>query len=154
MRQGGVTELRGDEVLAVFNSPDQAIRAAVELQAVCEEEVADDPTLPLLVGVGIDAGEAVPVEDGFRGAALNTAARLCSRAAAGQVLVTSDLADRVGAISRVSFASAGSAELKGFEAPVELIEVVAEGRPSLTDRPAEAPALPIDLELDTPLVGT
>jgi hypothetical protein len=66
-RSGRVTELRGDEVLAVFGSPDQAVRAAVELQAVCEEEVAADPTLPLRVGVGIDVGEAVPVEDGFRG---------------------------------------------------------------------------------------
>src|SRR4029450_436669 len=72
-RSGRVIELRGDEVLAVFKSPDQAVRAAVELQAACEEEVAADPTLPLLVGVGIDVGEAVPVEDGFRGAALNTA---------------------------------------------------------------------------------
>jgi peptide/nickel transport system permease protein len=33
-------------------------------------------------------GEAVPVEDGYRGVALNTAARLCSNAGAGQVLVT------------------------------------------------------------------
>jgi WD40 repeat protein/class 3 adenylate cyclase len=152
-RSGRVVELRGDEALAVFKSPDQAVRAAVELQAACEEEVAADPTLPLLVGVGIDVGEAVPVEDGFRGAALNTAARLCSQAAAGQVLVTSPVADRAGAISGVTFASAGSSELKGFEVPVELVEVVAEEPPSVVDGSPEAPALPIELELDTPLVG-
>jgi WD40 repeat protein/class 3 adenylate cyclase len=152
-RSGRVTELRGDEALAVFRSPDQAVRAAVELQAVCKEEVAADPTLPLLVGVGIDVGEAVPVEDGFRGAALNTAARLCSQAAAGQVLVTSRVADRAGAIFGVGFASAGSSELKGFEAPVELIEVTAKERPAVLDVVAEAPPLPIELELDTPLVG-
>jgi WD40 repeat protein/class 3 adenylate cyclase len=153
-RSGRVTELRGDEVLAVFRSPDQAVRAALELQAVCEEEVTADPTLPLLVGVGIDVGEAVPVEDGFRGAALNTAARLCSQAAAGQVLVTSQVADRAGAIPGVSFSSAGSSELKGFEAPVELIEVVAKEPPSVAEtQSAEPPPLPIELELDTPLVG-
>jgi WD40 repeat protein/class 3 adenylate cyclase len=152
-RSGRVTELRGDEVLAVFKSPDQAVRAAVELQAACEEEVAADPALPLLVGVGIDVGEAVPVEDGFRGAALNTAARLCSQAAAGQVLVTSQVADRAGAIAGVSFVSAGSSELKGFDAPVELVEAVAEERPSLVDQPADVPTLAIELELDTPLIG-
>src|ERR1043166_4567463 len=152
-RSGRVTELRGDEVLAVFKSPDQAVRAAVELPVVFEEEVAADPTLPLLVGVGIDIGEAVPVEDGFRGAALNTAARLCSQAAAGQVLVTTQLADRAGAIPGVRFASAGSVELKGFEAPVELIEVVADERPSVADPRIDVPPLPIELELDTPLVG-
>src|SRR5919108_5684223 len=145
-RSGRVTELRGDEVLAVFGSPDQAVRAAVELQAACEEQVAADPTLPLLVGVGIDVGQAVPVEDGFRGAALNTAARLCSKAAAGQVLVTSQVADRAGAIPGLTFASAGSSELKGFETPVELIEVVAEEPPSVADLPVEAPPLPIELE--------
>jgi len=152
-RSGRVTELRGDEVLAVFESPAQAVRAAVELQAACKEEAAADPTLPLPVGVGIDVGEAVPVEDGFRGAALNTAARLCSKAAAGQVLVTSQVADRAGAIPGVSFASAGSSELKGFEAPVALIEVVANDAPSTVDQPAEPPPLPIELELETPLVG-
>src|ERR687888_483403 len=147
-----IGDVRGDEVLAVFTSPDQAVRAAVELQAVCEEEVAADPTLPLLVGVGIDVGKAVPVEDGFRGAALNTAARLCSQAAAGQVLVTSQVAERVGAIPGVSFTSAGSSELKGFETPVELIEVVADEPPSVADLPTDALPLPIELELDTPLV--
>jgi class 3 adenylate cyclase len=152
-RNGLVTELRGDEVLALFLSADQAVRAAVELQAVCDEEVAADPTLPLLVGVGIEVGEAVPVEDGFRGAALNTAARMCSRAAAGQVLVTSHVADLAGSIPGVSLVSAGSSELKGFEAPVELIEVVTAERASVADHLADVPALPIELELDTPLVG-
>src|ERR671922_2697581 len=37
-RSGRVTELRGDEVLAVFPSPDQAVRAAGGLQTVCGEE--------------------------------------------------------------------------------------------------------------------
>src|SRR5947209_6962808 len=35
-RGGEVIELRGDEALAVFTSTSQAIRAAIELQAVCE----------------------------------------------------------------------------------------------------------------------
>jgi class 3 adenylate cyclase len=102
-RSGRVIELRGDEALAVFDSSSQAVRAATELVAVCAEEAAADPTLPLLVGVGVDVGEAVPVEDGFRGAALNTAARLCSRAVAGQVLVTARLAQRAGEIEGVGF---------------------------------------------------
>src|SRR5438093_7346797 len=57
-RGGRVIELRGDEALAVFDSTDQAVRAATEFQATCAEEVAVDPTVPLNVGLGIDAGEA------------------------------------------------------------------------------------------------
>ena len=36
--------------------------------------------LPLGVGIGLDAGEAVPVEGGYRGGTLNLAARLCGLA--------------------------------------------------------------------------
>jgi class 3 adenylate cyclase len=87
-RGGRVIELRGDEALAVFDSTPQAVRAATEFQQACREATTTDPDLPLPVGVGIDAGEAVAVEDGYRGRALNLAARLCSRAAGGQVLIT------------------------------------------------------------------
>src|SRR5690349_4709746 len=81
-RDGRVVEIRGDEVMAVFASPGHAVRAGVELVALCEEEMEDD--LPLLAGVGIETGPAVAVGDGYRGAALNTAARLCSAAGAGE----------------------------------------------------------------------
>jgi len=37
------------------------------------------------VGIGLDAGEAVPVGSGYRGAALNLAARLCGVSRAGEV---------------------------------------------------------------------
>jgi class 3 adenylate cyclase len=63
-RGGRVLELRGDEALAVFESPAQAVRAALELQATCAEESRSDPDFPLPVGIGIDSGEAVPVEEG------------------------------------------------------------------------------------------
>jgi class 3 adenylate cyclase len=112
-----VIELRGDEALAVFVSAAQAVRAALELVAICEEEAAAEGGLPVLVGVGIDSGEAVPVEEGYRGAALNTAARLCSQASAGQVLVTQRVAALAGELTGVSFAITGVVELKGFDAP-------------------------------------
>ena len=71
---GRVVELRGDEVMAVFGSPRSAIRAAVAaLQQCFVEESTADPTLPLTVGIGLDAGEAVAVEGGYRGGALNVA---------------------------------------------------------------------------------
>ena len=55
----------------------------------------------------------------------------------------------------MDFTSAGSSELKGFEAPVELIDVVAVARPSVQGdaAPAAAEPLPIELEPDSQLVG-
>jgi class 3 adenylate cyclase len=156
-RSGRVIELRGDEALAVFASPAAAVRAATELLAVCAEEAASDPDLPLLVGIGIDVGEAVPVEEGFRGAALNTAARLCSKAERGQVLVTSGVVARAANVAGVRYAARGATELKGFEAPVELIEATVESRPwqahPTPQSEAGVAALPNELETDLPLVG-
>ncbi|HYS82656.1 MAG TPA: AAA family ATPase, partial [Anaeromyxobacteraceae bacterium] len=162
-RGGRVIELRGDEALAVFDSTVQAVRAALELQEACREATAEDPELPLPVGVGIDVGEAIPVEDGYRGRALNMAARLCSKAAAGQVLLNRHAADGIGAAQAsdmgypgpgIRLEPRGSAELKGFVGAVELVEAVLHEvtLPSV-HRPADPGPLPPELDDDTPIVG-
>src|SRR5947209_18007796 len=51
-RGGTVIELRGDEALAVFASARQALRAALDLQS----RVADDLSIPVQVGIGLDSG--------------------------------------------------------------------------------------------------
>src|SRR5918994_4103282 len=58
-RGGTLLELRGDEALCVFGSPRQAIRTAVDMQERFVEETMASPELPLTVGIGLDAGEAV-----------------------------------------------------------------------------------------------
>jgi transcriptional regulator with XRE-family HTH domain len=68
---GKVIELRGDEALAVFTSTRQAVRAAIDLWAQLAEAARSDPSLPLHGGIGVDAGEAIPFEGGYRGGALN-----------------------------------------------------------------------------------
>jgi class 3 adenylate cyclase len=85
---------------------------------------------PLPIGIGIDAGEAVPVEDGYRGVALNTAARLCSKAAAGQVFLTQAMVDGADIEpDEARFVERGPASFKGFEQAVEVIEALAPERP-------------------------
>ena len=100
---GELAELRGDEALAVFHSARRALRCALELQDAFAHEVALDPSLPLRVGMGLDAGEAVPVEEGYRGGALNLAARLCSHAKAGEVLASDGVVHLARATDGVRF---------------------------------------------------
>src|SRR5512140_1263060 len=71
--EGELLELRGDEALCVFRSARQALRAAVELQRRLQSASDDEPAFPLGVGMGLDAGEAIPTEGGYRGASLNLA---------------------------------------------------------------------------------
>src|SRR4051794_902443 len=55
---GELVELRGDEALVVFESARKAIHTAVELQRRFVEQTIADPSKPLAVGIGLDAGEA------------------------------------------------------------------------------------------------
>lgn len=126
--RGRVLELRGDEALVVFGSPRSAIRGAVALQQRFVEETIADPTLPLTVGIGLDAGEAVPVEGGYRGGALNVAARLCSLAHAGEVLASREIVHLARRVDGVRFTERGPADLKGLEKPVHVVVVRSDHR--------------------------
>lgn len=147
-RGGRVIELRGDEALAVFDSTPQAVRAGLEFQLACLEATDEDLELPLPVGVGIDCGEAIPVEDGYRGAALNLAARLCSKAAAGQVLVTKGVAENVQGLEDVAFEPLGAVELKGFDRPVELLEARSTSEARVLPPQVAPSRAPLPSELD------
>jgi DNA-binding NarL/FixJ family response regulator/class 3 adenylate cyclase len=122
---GRVVEFRGDEALASFDSVREAVRTASALQAAYVEP--DDGGEPLPVGIGIDAGEAVQVGEGFRGSALNVAARLCGLAAAGQVLATREVAHLSGPVVGMVFDDLGSIGMKGLAESVQVVRVVQEG---------------------------
>jgi class 3 adenylate cyclase/tetratricopeptide (TPR) repeat protein len=128
-RGGEVVELRGDEALAVFTSTREALRAGLELQAMLTRETDANPSLPLRAGIGIDAGEAIPVSGGYRGAALNLAARLCSLAGPGEVLVTETVTALARKVDGMEYVDRGTAQLKGFVDPVKVIEVRARLSP-------------------------
>jgi class 3 adenylate cyclase len=119
---GRIVEVRGDEVLAVFASARQALLAAHTLQARCAEEAATHSDLPLAIGVGMDVGEPIPMEDGgYRGAALNRAARLCSVAGPGDVLVSTGIAYIAPQVDGVTYVHRGNEELKGIAGPTPVL---------------------------------
>src|SRR5947209_2768690 len=124
--EGRVVELRGDEALAVFSSPRAALRGAAELQQRFAAE--SRATTPFAVGIGSDAGEAVPVKGGFRGSALNLAARLCSLAGRGEVLASDVLVHLARKIDGLEYIERGFIELKGFDEPVKVVQVQLSSR--------------------------
>jgi YVTN family beta-propeller protein len=124
---GEVVELRGDEALCVFGSARRALRAAVELQTRFRRRTEEGPAFPLAIGIGLDAGEAVPIEAGYRGAALNTAARLCSVARPGEILATDTVVSLAQRLEGIRFIARRPMRLKGLEKPVRMVEVVPEG---------------------------
>jgi branched-chain amino acid transport system substrate-binding protein len=121
---GEVLELRGDEALCVFPSSRQALRGAFELQRHFRTTRDGRPAFPLGIGIGLAAGEAVPVEGGYRGSALNLAARLCSLAGPGQILATETVTSLAGTVDGLRFVERRPVRVKGFERPVRTIEAV------------------------------
>ena len=125
-----VIEFRGDEALVVFDSPRDAILASIRMQSRLVQEALDDPGMPLYVGVGVDAGEAVEGTDGYRGGALNLASRLCSIAGPGEILVSAEVAHLARQIEGVTYEDRGETRLKGLTQPVRVIRVVPEDDPA------------------------
>jgi class 3 adenylate cyclase/tetratricopeptide (TPR) repeat protein len=148
---GAVLALQGDEALLVFSSARQALRAAVDLIDRCAEAGVDDASLPLAVGIGLDAGEPVSVEGGYRGAALNLAARLCSLAGPGEILASQAVTHLARRIEGLEYRERGTAELKGFADPVRVIEVtLVAARETMAAEPTTAPR---NLEQQLPIGG-
>jgi tetratricopeptide (TPR) repeat protein len=129
-RAGKLVERRGDEILAVFGSARQALRAAVELQTTLNERpLHQGPHAPSIgIGIGIDAGEAVPVDEGYRGAALNLAARLCSLAGPGEVLATATVTSLARRVEGLNYVERLPTRIKGFADPVTPFQITATSR--------------------------
>jgi len=122
---GTLLELRGDEALVVFPSAREALRAAVKLQ---ERFVGEStPDIPLRVGIGIDAGEVIALRGGYRGSALNLAARLCSLAGPGEILVSEGVNLLARHVEGLSAVDRGEVQLKGLLAPVRVLQLSAAG---------------------------
>ncbi|MGI8826775.1 MAG: ATP-binding protein [Chloroflexota bacterium] len=152
---GEVIELRGDEALAVFSSSGDAVRAASELQAHCAEATRAAPEMPVKVGIGVDTGEAVPVEGGYRGLALNTAARLCALAGPGEVYGTTEVVQSAQKLDGLAYVERGRVRLKGFDDLVRVIQILPEddlpaGFPPLVSLVAAPSNLPVQ---STPFIG-
>ncbi len=158
---GSVVELRGDEALAVFDSARNGLRAAAELQRAFAAETRLEPDLPLTVGMGVDAGEAVPVGDGFRGAALNVAARLCATALSGETIATQTVTHLAGSIPGIDYEELAPKDLKGLKerlTPVRIVSTADEASAAVESLPGARPSmsrllLPAELEPIVPLAG-
>jgi adenylate cyclase len=103
----------GDGVMLYFPKPDGAVRSALELA-----EGVPAAGLPPTHS-GIDAGAVILQDGDYFGRTVNTAARIASRASAGQVLVSDSVVAGC-QDPRLAFEDLGPVELKGLSSPISL----------------------------------
>jgi class 3 adenylate cyclase len=134
---GAEIRTEGDSFYVVFDSVSAAVRCGLSIIAAAATTAADPQ--PVRVGVGVHAGETLETAEGYVGAAVNIAARLCAEARAGELVVS----DTVRALTRtsleVAFEPLGTRRLKGVAEPVALYRVVPRGAAAITV-PARRPA--------------
>jgi len=136
-RHGGTEmDTAGDGIHAVFESASSAVLAGLDIVEAAADLNAREPDLPLGLGVGIHAGEAVETAEGYIGRAVNIAARLCALAKAGEVLVSSTVKGITQSSITVGFIPRGQRRLKGIQDP---ILVYAVSRDMHARRPREVP---------------
>jgi class 3 adenylate cyclase len=96
----------GDGLLATFDGPARGIRCACAMSAEVRR-------LGLEIRAGLHCGECELIRDGIGGIAVHIGARVASKAAPGEVLVSSTVKDLV-AGSGIQFIDRGTHELKGI----------------------------------------
>ena len=115
--RGSTVKLLGDGALLHFPDPGDAVRASLDL-------IDEAPTRGLPpVHVGVNAGHMLYDEGDYFGRTVNIAARLASRAKAGQVHVGEAV---VGSAAEEGFRlrELGEFQLKGIAGPVRIFQAV------------------------------
>jgi len=103
----------GDAAMVRCGDPAAAVRLALRLV----EEVDSDPALPP-IRIGVHSGSAISHDGDWYGRAVNVAARLCSVAAGGEVLVSESTLSSASELPRVAVGERRLHWLKNVTQPV------------------------------------
>ena len=129
---GDVDKMIGDAVLARFDGDGAEARAVSSALAVLEHVAAGN--FPRDVGIGIYSGEVISGAIGGEtrmdftviGDSVNTAARLCSAATAGEVVVDAETLERAGMVD--GFGPPEEISVKGRREPLRVQRWSAKSR--------------------------
>jgi class 3 adenylate cyclase/DNA-binding CsgD family transcriptional regulator len=139
---GGIeVDSQGDGFFMAFRSASEAVRAAAgALRALAEHRWPEGASVR--VRIGIHTGEPAVVDEGYRGLAVHRAARICTSAHGGQVLLSGTTRDLVESDlpADVGLRDVGLVRLRDIDRPEHLFQLVV----ALPDAfpPPRAPAPP------------
>jgi class 3 adenylate cyclase len=130
-RSGGrEVDTRADELFAVFKRAPMALDAAISIQRhVLARAWPEDARAR--VRVGLHTGRPTLTDTGYVGLAVHTAARVCSAAHGGQIVLSRAARDAIQSSQRDTlFRNLGLHTLQGLPKPEELFQAVAADLPS------------------------
>lgn len=113
----------GDGLMASFSSAVDAANAAIAMQRQTADYNTNTVDPPQRIRIGLNAGEPIEEDGDLFGSTVQLAARICAAAGAEQILCSAVVRDLSGG-KGLTFQSQGGVNLKGFDAPQVLYEIV------------------------------
>ncbi len=129
----------GDGIMASFANTAQGVEAAIYIQRKSYQDNATNPTVPLGIKIGINAGEPIVEDDDLFGTTVQLAARIVDKAGNYQIFV-SETVKGICQGKAIQFQSRGTREMKGFKEPISLFEAVWQTGAEAAEAAATAPA--------------
>jgi len=146
---GQVANVAGDGILAVFDSAEQALRFALQVQGEFRDQSVWSDGEPIQFRIGVNLGEIMENSGNVQGHCVNVAARLQTIATPGSVFVTAAVRDAVRDQPGISLRSLGRQAFKNISEPIEVFAVAQSGTassrvvdPGHTPLPPEPPWIP------------
>ncbi len=118
---GKVMQYYGDGTLSMFSSAIKAVEAAQEIQ----EQLQQDPPVPLRIGIHI--GDVVHDAEGVFGDAVNVAARVQSLSVPGGVMMSGKVFDEIKNHPGIKVEAFGEHELKNVFNPISIFALANKG---------------------------
>jgi len=129
---GRVIKTIGDSIMAAFEDTGEAVVAAVEMQkAITQENAQKSEEERVFIRIGLNYGPGIVKSNDVFGDVANTASRVESAAAPGQVVVSDTLYKTLADSRNVTFRHLGRFALKGKAETRDLFEVVWNDEASL-----------------------
>ncbi|OLE14026.1 MAG: hypothetical protein AUG93_00290 [Armatimonadetes bacterium 13_1_20CM_4_65_7] len=121
-------DVRADEFFAVFKHAVDAVEAAAAIQRALGERTRRDE-LEVRVRIGIHSGRPTLTDFGYIGLPVHTVARVCAVAHGGQIVISGETTEAVGASmpAGLRFRSLGRHRLSGLPDAEALFQVEADG---------------------------
>lgn len=120
---GSVANVAGDGILALFDSAEQALRFAVQIQGEFREQAVWGDGEPIRFRIGLNLGEVMESQGNIQGHCVNVAARLQQLAEPGSIIVTGAVRDAVRDRAEVALVSMGHPSLKNISETIEVFAV-------------------------------
>ena len=112
----------GDGLMASFLSVPDAVECAVAVQKAFAAYNQKHSEAPLYVRVGVSAGEPIEEHGDLFGKSVQLAARLCTRAEPGRILIDQVVLDQ-SSDKNLPISDLGEVTLKGFDHAVRVYEI-------------------------------